>query len=273
VELLREGTEFAGRAIQIDSLNVRALDLRGTLRYWLGQSSEGDETERLHEQAERDLRTVTALDSTNAHAWHRLSSLYTAQGKHDDAKNAAVRALEADQYYEEREDIYKQLCNTSLNKKEWEEFTRWCAAGFREFPRSQYIFNLMAMGLSSPGGPEPDVDRIWQLLDEFLQASPPSQRDKVRPAATLYVAMVLARAGLSDSARAVIRKARDAATEPDAFYYYNEAHARLLLGERDRALDLLEHYLEARPAGRSGLRTDWWFEPLQSDPRFQDLLQ
>ncbi len=86
----------------------------------------------------------------------------------------------------------------------------------------------------------------------------------------LFVAKTLARAGLHDSARAVIRGARG--PEPLDWLAYDEAHARLLLGERDRALDLLRRYVETSPAKAPTLATDWYFRPLQGDPAFQALI-
>lgn len=273
-ELLRQSMDFAASALAIDSLEERALLLRGTLRYWLGEmSSEAEEARRLHEEAERDLLRVTKIDPTNARAWHRLSNVFRTQGRHADAKRAAASALEADQYYEEREDVYTQLCLTSLDNRQWKELARWCEAGLREFPQSYFMLNAELLALASPGGPEPDVDRAWRVRDRFLEASPPSERSERLPSATLYVAAVLARAGLPDSARAVIRLAREATGERDAMDHYNEAHARLLLGEEEQALQLLERYLDALPAKKKALENDWWFEPLRTDPRFQALVR
>jgi hypothetical protein len=47
-----------------------------------------------------------------------------------------------------------------------------------------------------------------------------------------------------------------------------EANARLRLGDTDGALDALERFIEARPAERSRLPTEWWWEEIWDHPRF-----
>ncbi len=272
--MLRHGIELADRSLALVPGNARALDLRGTLRYWLRETvDQAEESVSLRESAELDLLAATSIDPRNAHAWHFLSNVLRAAGRHPEAKRAAERALEADQYYEERGNVFTQLCLTSLDNRQWDEVTRWCEAGRREFPRNNLILNTAMVALASSGGPEPDVDKAWQLLEDFLESNPPQDRPKLRPSATLYVADVLARAGLTDSARAVIRQARAAEISPDPMNDYNEAYARLLLGEKDQALRLLQRYVEASPGRKEALAWDWWFDPLRSDPRFQELVR
>jgi serine/threonine-protein kinase len=271
--LLRDCIGLASRALELDSRSARALDLRGTARYWLRESVSHAESVQLRDAAEQDLLAATEIDPTNAHAWHLLSNAYRVAAKHAEAKRAAEQALEADQYYEERGFIFARLCHTSLVNRQWDEVTRWCEEGRREFPLHNVILNVELLALASPGGPEPDVTLAWQLLDDFLEANPPEDRPLLRPSATLYVAAVLARAGLTDSAVAVVRQARAAETEPDPMHDYNEAHVRLLLGDREQALHLLQAYVEASPGRKQALAGDWWFESLQSDPRFQELVQ
>jgi TolB-like protein len=270
--MLRHGIELSSRALELDSLNARALDLRGTLRYWLRETVSHAESVELREAAEQDLLAATQIDPTNAHAWHFLSNVLRAAGKHPAAKLAAEEALEADQFYEERALIFARLCVTSLDNRQWEEVTRWCGAGRREFPRYRVLLNAELLALASAGGPEPDVEKAWQLLEDFLESNPPQDRPALRPSAFLYVAAVLARAGLTDSAKAVIRQARAAEPAPDPMNDYNEAYVRLLLEDHDQALEFLRRHLEAMPGRKEAVATDWWFEPLRSDPRFQELV-
>jgi hypothetical protein len=44
-------------------------------------------------------------------------------------------------------------------------------------------------------------------------------------------------------------------------------------GEKDRALDWLEKAYQERSSTLPYINVSWWFEPLRSDPRFQDLLR
>ena len=47
----------------------------------------------------------------------------------------------------------------------------------------------------------------------------------------------------------------------------------MALGENDQALEWLETAYEDRPEGMVWLKPDPIFDPLRSDPRFQDLLR
>jgi hypothetical protein len=91
----------------------------------------------------------------------------------------------------------------------------------------------------------------------------------------LQVAAVLARAGLPDSARAVIRRVQ--ATAPGAEDHRlglekYELYARVRLGDVDEAIELLELILAASPAEREYLARDWALRPLADHPRFHALL-
>jgi hypothetical protein len=66
------------------------------------------------------------------------------------------------------------------------------------------------------------------------------------------VASVLARAGLADSANAVITRARGRAGE-DPELVQLEARARILLGQRDSAATLLRAYVAGNPERRGHL--------------------
>jgi len=91
----------------------------------------------------------------------------------------------------------------------------------------------------------------------------------------LLVAAVLARASLPDSARAVLARARRAlpADEPIAPYFgYYDAYVATLLGDDDRALELLRAFLAEYPSQREFLPSDWWFRPLWEHPRFRELM-
>ena len=52
---------------------------------------------------------------------------------------------------------------------------------------------------------------------------------------------------------------------------YNEAHARLLMGDRAAAVRLLGDYLSFAPGDSAYLGRDWWFESLRGDTTFQRL--
>jgi hypothetical protein len=117
----------------------------------------------------------------------------------------------------------------------------------------------------------PDPALAWRLVEQLDRLdSPADARAAGRPYSPVFrralAAAVLARAGQNDSARAVLARARrDAAADEESrvSFEYDEAAARLLLGERDQARRALDAYLDARPAMRPYL---------ERDPLVRDLL-
>ena len=90
----------------------------------------------------------------------------------------------------------------------------------------------------------------------------------------MQVAIVIGRAGLSDSARSVIERTRlQAGEEARVLSAYEEAAAWLAIGETEASLEALGLFLDAYPQERTYLTSDAWFEMLWDDPRFQELVR
>jgi hypothetical protein len=121
-------------------------------------------------------------------------------------------------------------------------------------------------------GTEPNVPLAWELVRTGERLTSPQHRALFGSILKMQVAAVLARGGLKDSAKAVIRRTRSQApSDPEQYIAYDEAHAWLLLGERDQALRALGLYLEASPQEKSYIAEDPWFRDLRGDPRFTRL--
>ena len=91
----------------------------------------------------------------------------------------------------------------------------------------------------------------------------------------MQVAAVLARAGLKDSAEAVVRRAllyvpADHPAAGSLAYY--EAAAWLKIGDVERSLEALGRFLDASPQRRAYISDDWFFSDLWDDPRFRALV-
>jgi tetratricopeptide (TPR) repeat protein len=185
---------------------------------------------------------------------------------------AAERAYEADAFMSDARVILFRLCQMSLELKNWEAVTRWCGEGRRRFPDRASFVSVEIAALAGPEGPSPDAAHAWELAGKTLELSPPQTRAEREALALMQVAAVLARAGLGDSARAVIGRARAVAPGPDPDLFYQEANAWLRLGQTDTALSLLAAYLEAQPDQRDYIAGDWWWAELRDDPRFQSLV-
>jgi serine/threonine-protein kinase len=256
--------------------NLRALALRGTARhkYWeLRALTDPDEQARLLTLAREDLeRAVTgaASDPGLASALVTLSDLYYDLPTADvpGAQMLAQRAYEADAYLENAPEILSTLFWTHLDRESMTQARRWCFEGYRRFPERFEFTHCRLWYMVTPASPA-DVDSAW-ALNAGIQGF--TRRRFLRLEADFLVGGVIARAGLVDSARAVIDRAHAAITsdiDPDLELYSREAYVRSLAGDTDRAIDLLKEYTAANPTHDfSQMLGNWWWRSLRENPRF-----
>jgi hypothetical protein len=91
----------------------------------------------------------------------------------------------------------------------------------------------------------------------------------------MILAMVLARAGLTDSARQVAKRARAGPDiDPTLDLAWDEAYVHVLLGDKDEALRALTSFLAANPERRAALakESSWWLRDLEDDVRYKALV-
>jgi TolB-like protein len=272
-DLVIRGLAHAERALERAPEDARALELHGVLLFQMSVAREASDPSELRERAERELRAAVAADPWRARAWSDLSELQRRNTQFAEARQSAERALEADPFLEQARVIIFRQFQISLDLKDVSESIRWCDEGRRRFPADEWFVScsLFLLGLSE--GPEPDVDRAWVLLDSIWQMNPPQSREQRQALGETWVAGALARAGLRDSADAVIERVRAAPPEAVAPWIdYYAANVRLLLGERDRALDMLHEFLQAIPQRKEYIASDWMFQDLWDDPRFKELV-
>ena len=270
---VRMGIAHAEHALDMEANLPEALELRGVLKAYLWESADPASADSLLRSAEQDLRAAIAADPMRATALSGLSQVLHRTGRFDEAKLFAGRAYEADAYLSEGDTPLFRLCYIHWELEELEEARRWCAELNRRFPRHATPIEIELSLLSSSFGGEPDPDRAWSLMRAWEDAEPPQRRAVLRPVGLLYVAAVLARAGLVDSTAALIERAHaaDARGDPDIDYY--EANVRVQLGEEDEAIELLGDYLAAEPEERGYIARDWFWTSLRDHPDFRALVQ
>lgn len=268
----RRALEHARRAVSMSGGHPEALELRGRVRFELAEVLSGTEADSLYARGERDLEAAVAEDATRARAWVTLSDLYQRRAQFAEAQRAAEQALAADYYLTEGPEVTLRLWHTALELEEADEASRWCREGRRRWPARAAFLQCKLLSLASyPGSPE-EVDDAWATLDSMVAVTAEGQRDAVRNHGLMWLAQAAAGVGLADSARAIIRRARG--PEPDPALAYNEAHARVRMGEEERALDLLELHVRHFPnRGGEYLAGDWWFRELRGHPRFRALVE
>jgi TolB-like protein len=271
------GMGQAERALEKSSSDPDALELRATLRYWryLLNLVEGpDESAHLFETAEADFRASVQANPDQASAWSSLSHLLANKLAIAEAKLAALRSYEADPYLTNANLTVYRLFQASVELEDPIEARNWCQEGRRRFP-TDYRFVECQLWRLTMRGQEPDLSRAWDLLDEFVELSPPSVEEFSRHKGGMLVAMALARGNLPDSARSVAERARaDPSVDPVRELAYLESITRTWVGDYDEALRLLGTFIAANPGQRDSFARDqsWWLEDLRTHPRYRSLV-
>jgi hypothetical protein len=192
------------------------------------------------------------------------------QGNKALAKFTAEKALRVDIYAEESQMVLQQLYFESLYREAYEESERWCDLGRQYYPDDPNFLECKLTILGWTGSTDQDAELAWSLLNSLDSIPRMANGLPFRP---FYTAAILARAGLADSARSVISRAR--VTAPDDIQDELaplEAYVRTLLGEHKRALDLITIILEKEPQRRTFVAEHPWYRGLRDDADFQRLV-
>ncbi len=246
---LLEGVEHTEGVLQRQPHHAAAIALRGTLRwrlYQLGELSREDAA-RTVDAAEGDLRAALRLDPTLAPAAATLSDLlHGTRAAFGEARVYARQAFELDAYQEHIIRILHLLAMTSLQLGEDSTALRWCRESLRRFPGDAVRHGCMLDVLAWSDLP-PEPDTAWAHYRSLIEFAPPARQDGLHPYYAMAVASVLARAGLADSARAVMRQvsAHSAGDQPGGdplTPLWLEAAVRFRLGEADSARALIARF-------------------------------
>jgi serine/threonine-protein kinase len=270
------GLSHAKRALQLDPKDPDALEAQGTLEYWrwlLNLEPDAARARQLFADAERDLRAAVDANPTQASAWSSLSHLLINKEETGQAKLAALKAYEADPYLTNANVTIYRLFSTSLDLEDAVEARHWCDEGGRRFPDDPRFVECRIWAGLLPGQ-KPDISEAWQQVSRYVELSPLALRPFRQLRIQMLVAGVLARAGLKDSARAVILRSRaDASTDPTREIAQLEAVARTILGDKQEAIEQLSLWLATNPQLRGSIAEDktWWFKDLQKEPGYRAL--
>lgn len=258
------------RAVAGTGRSAEALEMRGVVLLELADAASAPESQ--WQAAEQDLQDAVTLDAGRARALASLSKARRIAGDFEAARGYALRALDVDAFLEEAPDVVYRLFESTFELKRWEEADRWCREGRRRFSQlNTFVFCRFYYEALGPEPGEPVV--AWALLDTMRLMSGTDDWDfQYRTWSGFQVAKVLARNGMTDSTEAVLREYA-APPRDRPWFAYDEAQVRLMLADREGAMDLLEMYLQIAPDRRSYLRSDWAFEELWGHPRFVELTE
>ena len=272
------GMAHANRALAIDPRNADALELRGTL-YTRPIANALVKDQRkiddLLRSAEADLRSAIAINPTQAGALYQLSRVQYQKGSDPlEAGSLAQRAYEADAYLTAAPQILWTLYSSAYDVGQFPNAKNWCDELERRFPKEPQTARCQ-LWIMTTKGVRADPAEAWRRAADYEGAASPQERDYFRREGQIVVASVLARAGLADSARRVLVRARaDQKVDPRGELMGYEAFVRAQLDDKNEAIDILQRYLAAHPEHRRGFEkvNAWWWQPLESDSRFKSLI-
>lgn len=272
---LERSLELADEALARDPGSAEAFNRRGTAHYlyYLARLDDNEDArEATLRQAQADLERAVETDRTLAEPYSTLSHLYYQVQDPASAALAARQAYENDAYLQAADVVLRRLFTTNYDLQRVDQAREWCAEGHRRFPHN-FLFTECALWLMTMQGVEPQVDRAWALADSVADLAADGSRGLVAAGARQVVGGVLARAGLADSASAVMTRARvDSEVDPGGELLSMEAAMRLLNGEKDEAIALLQQYTTTNPGHfAQGRGLHWWWRSLEGDPSFERL--
>lgn len=261
------GVRHATEAIAREAQNPEGYERRGLLRTLaLELMAPGSPAElaRLEQQAERDLRTAISFDPARAPSLAALAKLLATRGELVEARSLLREAYEADAYLDRAPEVLGMLFTYAFELGEDAEAAPYCAEMQRRMKMEMQAAYCSLMLDTWSRDRRADPAQAWHAVDRVLGAVPPQLRAAIAPRYQALAAGVLARAGLADSARAVLERARSQAQDPELLQL--EAGVRALLGENDVAIALLRRYALEQPSGLGVLASSRRFAGLEENP-------
>jgi hypothetical protein len=237
--------------------------MRGTLRHRIWSATSG--TDRaLADSAERDLRRAVNRHPVRARVYERLADHLGEAGRHGEALQYALWAYEQDPYLNRRAPNLQRLYRLNYEMRIDTAAARYCEEGLHRFSGSdQRMFHQCTLELMAwTDAVDPDPDRAWSLMEAALEGYPPATVAALAGNMRALVAGVLVRAGMPDSALAVIAPIRTAADQTVGTVAPTAA-VMARTGRVQEAVRFLEAYLATNPADRDRLLRGRELDPLR----------
>lgn len=277
------GMARAGRALAINKDDPDALQLRGDLEYWrwlYPLESDPARREALITNAQADLERSKDLNPGQAGAYATLSHLYANRPDKSmvDVILAATQALEKDAYLSNADAVLNRLAHATYDLGQFPDADKWCREGRRRFPLDYRFVECDLLLMTSKYVPVDQTlpDRAWALADSVVALTPdPSDQRYERLYTRVLVAGVLARAGLLDSARSLLRNTKDdPEVDPSHDLAFTSAFIWTLAGDTTEAINQIKLFLVVNPGAVSEFRDNpnWWFRGISEDPRYKALV-
>ena len=275
--IVDSGVAYADQALALDPRNADALEYKGKLLYFriTEHLTTPGEEDRTLTVAESTLTRAVEINKDQAGAWDALSALHYRKPDLGEVVRAAQRAYEADAYLRSSRSILMRLALASYNQEQFPEAMRWTNELKRRFPNERYWVE-MRLYLYRSKYQQPDIDSAWAYLNKYVELTPERDRPLARRKGEMLVGGALSYAGLGDSARRVLLRARTSSPDVDPRHELSavEASVRAIMGDDNEAVRLLKDYLALNPEHRRGFsnRTSWWWRDLAANPKFRAMI-
>jgi len=271
--LLAAAVQASGEALTRDSLSAETMALRGTALHALANLERNPGSrDRLDTEAEVWLERAIVLDAEQIEALRELANhARFHQGDSERALALMSRAYQADRWLVDADVLVSAIAELSTDIGDYATASMRVQEGRRRWPDNVEFPALALMTMASVGT---DIEAAWAMGDTVLALYAIDRTDPVRSLIEVQVASVITRAGLADSALAVLERAEHTARGANLEYLvaYDLAHSWLVHGDTARALDWLEYNLEDEPDKRAMRAEELWFVPLHGNPRFEALV-
>lgn len=267
LQAIRQAIAYGNEGLRVPGAAASALALRGYARQWLATLGPANGTDTLLRQAEADLRAALDERPDDARSWYALGEVQNAEGRFPEALQSLRNAYDGDAYLTEVQDVVELLFFVSLYSERYDDAATWCTLGqtrYAEGPRFA-LCSLTLLGWR--GKTSADVAEGWRQVAQLERGSL-SEVLAPRWAFMRYmVGMVAARAGMTDSARAVLRSTKlglagSPTRDPSL---QEEAYLQLLLGDHATAAQVLGEQLRQEPRLRVRVAQSPWFKALVAE--------
>ena len=266
----RRAAGLADDVLRKDKQSPQALWLRAESRFMLVKQR-APNADSLAALATPDFRAALALRPDYAKAWNSLGQLSRRAGRYAEAADEFQAAYDADAFVQVA-DIASYAFNANLEAGRFAEALKWCRLGLDRYPGDPRFTECPLVYLEWVGHTPSDAANALRMVGDLERNDTLGLTPARWSYRRLMVAAVLARAGMSDSARALmsIIRAHDEAPQTRRSPSLPDAYVELLLGNRERALAILTGW--QRDAKNRSLGLHPWFTSLHGDPTFEALL-
>lgn len=231
-----------------------------SLLYQWADSSE----ENIAKADSASIKAIT-LDPDSAEAYAARGTALAINNRHDEAERAFENAILLNPGLYEPYYFYGRDC---LSAGKFEKAARLFNEACKIRPEDYQAASFLSMAYAELGRPleqEAATKRTLECVEKHIDLHPDDGR------ALTFGAYALVERGQADKAREWSERALDADRDEPAIMY-NVACTYSLLGEADKAIDLLDRAIQQGYGHRAWLSHDPDLAPLRDDPRFLQLL-